>query len=163
MEQPPEFEIETVEREGELVVTARLSLAPDECYRLFCDADLIFDWLWVVDTAVVQRRDERNRAVQVDFIGSLQRASIGYTLSYDYDDAQREVRWHNVGRGVKQLVGSARFLPHPRSGCLLEYHLSSQLMAGLPPWADQLYRDRPAEAVVLDFCEFVERQSDRRA
>lgn len=160
--EPPEFEINVEQQDGETVVTARLGLPADECYRLFCDADLIPEWLWVVDTAVVQQRDERNRAIQVDFIGSLERASIGYTLTYAYEDATHEVCWHHVGRGVKQLAGSARFDSHPEAGCLLEYRLRSQLLSGLPPWADQLYRDRPAETVVLDFCEFVERHGSRK-
>jgi len=155
----PEFQIEVEVRDGETVVSARLRRTAEECYRLFCDADLIPEWLWVVDTAVVQERDPRNRAVRVDFIGALERASIGYTLSYEYDDAGLEVRWHHLGRGVRELAGSARFVSREDGGCLLEYRLRTQLTAGLPPWADQLYTERPAETVVVDFCEFVESRS----
>ena len=153
----PEFQIDVEERDGETVVTAVLRCDVDECYRLFTDVDLIPQWLWVVDTSVVQERDEKNRATRVDFIGSLERAAIGYTLTYDYDDEQREVRWLQTGRGMKQLAGAARFEAVGDGRCRLEYSLRTELTAGLPPWADQLYHQRPAETVVLDFCEFVER------
>lgn len=156
----PEFQIDVEQRDGETVVTATLHRDADVCYRLFTDADLIPQWLWVVDTAIVQERDAKNRAIRVDFIGALERASIGYTLVYEYDDEQREVSWLHAGRGVKQLAGSARFAPTGEGRCRLEYRLRTELTAGLPPWADQLYRQRPAETVVLDFCEFAERHPD---
>lgn len=152
------FSIHVQQVEGETVVTAHIAAEAEFCYALFCDADLIPEWLWVVDRAIVQRRDERRRALEVDFLGALERASIGYTLRYSYDDERREVTWHHQGRGVKELVGRARFVDRPEGGCTLTYVLASSLARGLPPWADQLYQQRPAEAVVLDFCEFVERK-----
>lgn len=154
-----DLDVRVEQRPNETVVTARLRPGADQCYGLFCDVDRIPQWLWVVDTAVVQERDAQNRATRVDFIGSLERAAIGYSLSYSYDDERREVRWHHVGSGVKELAGSARFIPHPAGGCTLEYRLTSELSSGLPPWADQLYRQRPAETVVIDFCEYVEREA----
>lgn len=156
----PRFEIDVEQRDGETVVTARLDRSAEHCYRVFSDADLIPEWLWVVDTAVVQERDDANRALRVDFIGALERASIGYTLCYEYDDQGREVRWHRAGGGERRLAGSARFADRDGGGCLMEYRLTSELTTGLPPWADQLYRQRPAETVVVEFCEFALREGD---
>lgn len=151
-----DFEL-SVERRGDAtVVTARLGQPAQRCYEVFCDADLIPQWLWVVGKAVVQERDARDRALRVDFIGSLERASIAYTLAYSYDDAQREVQWHRLGGGVKTLAGAARFDPRDEQSCTLRYTLSSELRDNLPAWADDLYRQRPAETVVIDFCEWLE-------
>jgi hypothetical protein len=151
-----DFAITVEQRDGLTVVTARPVGQALRCYELFCDADLIPNWLWVVGKAVVQERDDRGRALQVDFIGSLERASIAYTLAYSYDDQQREVQWHRVGGGVRNLAGSARFESEQDERCRLVYTLTSELSENLPAWADELYRQRPAETVVIDFCEWLE-------
>jgi ribosome-associated toxin RatA of RatAB toxin-antitoxin module len=157
----PDFDISVEESEGQITVTAHLHHPADFCYQLFCDADLIPKWLWVVGTAVVQRRDEQQRALEVDFIGSLERASISYTLLYAYDDEKRKVTWHHAGSGVKVLAGSARFVPDGDERCTMRYSLESELAAHLPTWADDLYKKRPAETVVIDFCEWLEHYQQR--
>ncbi len=151
-----EFALSVEQHNGLTVVTARPARPALRCYELFCDADLIPNWLWVVGKAVVQKRDDKGRALQVDFIGSLERASIAYTLAYSYDDQHREVQWHRVGGGVRNLAGSARFSPGDDERCTLVYTLTSELSDSLPAWADELYRQRPAETVVIDFCEWLE-------
>lgn len=153
----PDFDITVDQSEGTMVVTAQIHHPADYCYQLFCDADLIPKWLWVVGTAVVQRRDQQQRALEVDFIGSLERASIAYTLIYSYDDERRQVTWHHVGSsGVRALAGSARFIPNGEVRCTMRYTLESELSTSLPTWADDLYRLRPCETVVIDFCEWLE-------
>lgn len=142
-------------------VEVRLPAPAERCYRLFGDADHITEWLVVVGTAVVRKRDTRGRALEIDFLGSLQRASVGYTLAYDYDDERLEVRWRRKSGSLRQLAGSARFLPEGEGACRMEYRLKAELPEALPPWADELYRARPAETVVLDFCEWLEAQLER--
>ena len=92
---PTSFELKVTEEEDRTVVEARLEQTAEQCYRLFSDADHIAEWLVVVGTVVVRRRDDRGRALEVDFLGSLERASVAYTLSYEYDDPQLEVRWRH--------------------------------------------------------------------
>ena len=151
----PDFDLKVSEGPEETVVEVLIPRAAEHCYRLFSDASHLSKWLLVVGTVVVRNRDEQGRALEVAFMGSLQRASIGYTLIYEYDDALREVRWHHQGGSIKRLAGSARFTPKADELCLLRYALASELPKQLPPWADELYRKRPAETVVLDFCEWV--------
>ncbi len=151
----PDFDLKVSEGAEETVVEVRIPRAAEACYRLFSDASHLPKWLLVVGTVVVRKRDEQGRAREVDFMGSLQRASIGYTLAYEYDDATREVRWRHAGGSVRRLAGSARFTAEGPERCLLRYALASELPSQLPPWADELYRKRPAETVVLDFCEWV--------
>jgi uncharacterized membrane protein len=151
----PDFDLRVSEGEGETVVEVTIPRPAEACYRCFADADQLGEWLVVVGTVVVRVRDEQRRPLEMDFMGVLERASVGYTLLYEYDDAQREVRWRQKGGGVKRLAGSARFSPAGDTSCVLRYALASELPKKLPPWADELYRARPAETVVLDFCEWV--------
>lgn len=141
------------------LVRAPLDWSAEVAYRKFSDADSIPEWLWVVGTAVVQRRDDAGRPLQVDFLASLERASIGYTLDYTYDDRRRQVTWRRVGgRAVRALDGFARFEPDGRDKCIMRYGLGVQLADNLPPWADEIFRDSPAESVVVDFIEWLETQ-----
>ena len=142
-------------------VRVRLPGPAERCYRLFSDASHIAEWLVVVGTVVIRQRDAQGRALEIDFMGSLQRASVAYTLSYEYDDERLEVRWRHKAGSVRKLAGSARFIPGTEKSCRLEYRLATELPANLPPWADELYRTHPAETVVLDFCEWLEGQREK--
>ena len=153
-------DLQLEERDGETVVTARLPRSADLCYRLFCDVERLGEWLTVVATIVVRRRDERGRPVEVGFTGNLLRASITYALVYEYRDDQPEVRWSvgESGSGVRKLAGSARFTPEGPETCEMRYALATEMAPHLPRWADSFYGSRPAEAVVMDFAAWVERQ-----
>jgi hypothetical protein len=159
---PADLEM-TVERRGETaVITARLEQPAEFCYRLFCRVDDVPGWLWVVGRAVVQERDAQGRALEVDFMGSLKRASIAYSLSYTFDDDLLEVCWHRRSGSLRALAGAARFTPEADGGCRMRYVLHSELPEGLPRWEDELYQSRPAEAVMLDFCDWVDRKWEER-
>jgi hypothetical protein len=151
----PEYELEVQDEHGETVVTARLDLPAAEAFRLFCDPIHLSEWLFVVGTVVVGRRDARGRPLEIDFMGSLDRCSISYALGYSYDDATLEVRWDQTRGSPTRICGHARFVPRDDGSCTLRYVLTAQLPGHLPPWSDELYRSRPAETVVLDFCEWL--------
>lgn len=151
----PEYQLRVVQEGGDTIVTAYLDQPADHVYRLFCDADHLTEWLFVVGTVVVCDRDAQGRPLEIDFMGSLERASVSYTLYYEYDDQLREVRWRLKRGSPKQIAGSARFVPEGGQGCRMRYRLVAELPTHLPPWSDELYRERPAETVVLDFCEWL--------
>lgn len=155
-----DLQLSVKEIEGETVVSVVLDRTADYCYRAFSSAEEIPKWLMVVGRAVVRAQDPRGRALEVDFTGTLERASVAYTLTYHYNDVTREVTWHRQGGGggVKELAGSARFIPEGMTRCRLRYALRTELASSLPPWDDGLYESRPAEAVVLDFCEWLEQR-----
>jgi ribosome-associated toxin RatA of RatAB toxin-antitoxin module len=148
------------QRDGEMVVTARLPRSADLCYRLFSDVERLGEWLTVVGSVAVRRRDEQGRALEVAFTGHLLRASIAYALVYEYRDAEREVLWSvsEGSGGLKRLAGSARFTPEGDEACAIRYALATEMAPQLPRWADSFYGSRPAEAVVMDFGAWVERQ-----
>lgn len=156
---PDDLRLQVQEGKDKTVVTVHLEHEAAHCFGRFCQVDEVPTWLWVVSGAVVHKRDSLGRALEVDFMGHLQRASVGYALSYRYDDGKMEVTWHNRKStgAVKDMSGSARFIPAPDGGCTLHYTLHSELSGSLPDWDDRLYRARPAEAVVLDFCEWLDR------
>jgi len=158
-----DYDMQVESSEEGFVVTARLKQSAEFCYALFCEVERVSEWLWVAGTSVVSRRDERGRATEVDFMGSLKRASVSYRLAYEYDDAEREIRWRNSSGSVKELSGSARFAPvEGGPGCLMRYRLKTELAENLPGWEDEFYSRRPAEAVVIDFCDWAESQWRKR-
>lgn len=161
---PDDLQLKVQEKGGDTVISVRLERPAAYCYQRFCQVDEVPTWLWVVGGAVVHTRDELGRALEVDFMGQLERASVGYALSYAYDDGKMTVSWSNrkSSGAVKAMSGSAHFIPDGPDACRLRYTLTSQLSGTLPAWDDRLYQNRPAEAVVLDFCEWLDRSEDER-
>ena len=156
-----DLDLHVYEEEDGTRVEVRLPGSAELCYRMFSDASHIAEWLVVVGTVVIRQRDEQGRAVEIDFLGSLQRASVAYALSYEYDDERLEVRWRHKSGSLRKLAGSARFIAGTEQFCRLEYRLAAELPGNLPPWADELYRAHPAETVVLDFCEWLEGRREK--
>ncbi len=149
----------TVTRQGgQTRVEALVDKPAVFCYRLFCVPEDTPRWLSVVGRTVVQQRDTQGRASVVDFMGSLKNASIAYTLHYLYDDGALQVIWEHRSGTAVSLAGMARFIPRGTRACRIVYSLRSELSHGLPQWSDELYHDRPAEAVVLDFIEWVDKK-----
>lgn len=148
--------------ERQALVTARLDRPAERCYRLFCDVEQVPRWLGIVQQVTVHERDARGRPARADFVGVLQDGAVCYTLSYTYDDRARRVSWRQHSGGVEAMVGSAVFTPHDDGGCLLDYSLRAVLPDTLSPWSDPLYRSRPAEAVVIGFCEWVSQHGGRQ-
>jgi hypothetical protein len=153
-------DLQLEEHDGETVITARLPKSADTCYRLFSDVERLGEWLTVVASIVVRTRDERSRALEVAFTGHLLRASIAYALVYEYRDAEREVLWSESegNSGLRRLAGSARFTPDGPDRCVMRYALATEMAPHLPRWADSFFGSRPAEAVVMDFGAWIERQ-----
>lgn len=149
------YQVRLEAHEGENVVTARLPRPAQQCYRLFCDAERICEWLIAVVETRVIRRDESSRAVEVEFRGTLDQASVVYTLDYEYDDESLRVQWSSGHGSIVTIAGSARFSPADEESCWLRYRLISERAHYLPKWDDLLYEVRPAETVVLDFCDWV--------
>ena len=155
-EKDGDLQLKVEHHDAQTVVTALLDKPAEYCYRMFSRPEDTPRWLWVVGNAVVQRRDHIGRALDVDFMGKLERASIAYSLTYAYDDDELEVSWHRHGGAVKALAGTARFSPEDEGSCRMRYTLQSEISKNLPRWSDGLYDTRPAESVVLDFCEWLD-------
>lgn len=122
---------------------------------MFCDAERIREWLIAVVDAKVMRRDDKARAIEVEFRGTLDQATVVYTLDYEYDDDQLRVQWSSGTGSIVKIIGSARFTSIDEESCWMRYRLISERAHYLPKWDDLQYEVRPAETVVLDFCDWV--------
>jgi len=122
---------------------------------MFCDAERIREWLIAVVDAKVMRRDDKARAIEVEFRGTLDQATVVYTLDYEYDDDQLRVQWSSGTGSIVRIIGSARFTAIDEESCWMRYRLISERAHYLPKWDDLQYEVRPAETVVLDFCDWV--------
>jgi ribosome-associated toxin RatA of RatAB toxin-antitoxin module len=137
-------------------LSTALPRGADECYSLFCEVERIPEWLTVVRSAVVTGRDERRRARDVAFLARLERATVGYTCSYEYNAQHRRVGWQTRESSSIRVAGHAQFSPLGERACLMTYHLDLDLGAhGLPNWVDPLFEGHAASASLVDFRDFV--------
>jgi uncharacterized membrane protein len=149
------YQVRAEDAEGETVVTARLGRPAKQCYRLFCDAERLREWLIAVDRVEVLRRDREARAREVEFHATLKHVDISYTLSYKYDDERLRVQWTSGTGSIIKVAGSSRFTEIDDEACWMRYRLISERAHYLPEWDDLRYEHNPAETVVIDFCDWV--------
>jgi len=139
-------------------LTIPLPRTADACYELFCDVGRIPEWLTVVRSAVITRRDRNERPREVAFLARLERATVGYTLTYRYRHSERWVCWATPEESSISVSGFAQFSPLGARSCLMTYSLALDLGDGrLPSWSDPLYEGHAASAAMTDFRDFVTR------
>ena len=160
----PEATIDTVEdarfdeRWVDEMVTApkldlqtQLPVSAQRAYELFCDSERIPSWLQVVRSSRVIRRFEDGRAKRTAFIAQMERASMGYTLHYRYDDQARCVTFSTAPDASTQITGRAYFEDRGSRYCVMHYELDLRSSTQLPEWEDKGYAGHPAQAVLRDF------------
>lgn len=126
----------------------------DACYELFCRVERIPEWLKVVRSATIVRRDGRDRPIEAAFLATLHRATVGYTCHYRYDDRRRFVTWSTAaGRSVR-VAGFSQFSPLGQESCLMTYGLDLDL-GHLPGWSDSNFSGHAASATMSDFRDYV--------
>jgi hypothetical protein len=102
------------------------------------------------------------RAKRAAFLARLTGASIGYTLHYRYDEANRICTWGTTPGSTTQISGRAQFLPLGERATLMQYQLKLDLPENaLPPWEDPFYSGHAASVVLNDFREHVARLARR--
>lgn len=135
-------------------LTTTLPIAAALAYRRFLDVESTPRWLPILRSAQVSDRDPDGRPLAAAFMASFERASVGYSLQYRHDPAQRELLFHTPrGSGIR-IAGRARFRELGPSACLMEYQLAVE-SRGLPPWLDPFYDNHAASAVLSRFREYV--------
>jgi uncharacterized membrane protein len=130
-------------------------------YRLFCEIDRTPEWLAVLRSAVVTKRDRQGRPRHVAFMARLDNAAIGYSCTYHYDDKDRRVSWATPEGAQIRVQGFAQFQALSVRSCLMTYLLDVDLgAAGLPGWADPVFASHAASATLSDFRDFAIRKID---
>lgn len=151
--------VEPLVPEPDWLLSVTLPRPAEECYALFCDIERLPEWLAVIRSAVVTRRDLDDRPRQVSFLARLERATVGYTCTYRYRHSDLAVSWSTpAGSGIR-VEGYARFVPLGESACLMTYSLVLDLgESGLPGWADPFFEAHAASATLNDFRDFATRE-----
>jgi hypothetical protein len=135
-------------------LTVSLPRPAESCYELFCDVERVPEWLPILASAVVTERDSRGRARRVAFQASLDRATIGYSLTYRYVPEELRVTWSTSPRSSTIVRGLASFQDVAPHACLMTYGLDFRLGPGLPPVAEPTHAHHASSATLADFREF---------
>ena len=95
-------------------------LRPAEfCYEVFCDVTRMTSWISVLRSVSVRTRHDDGKPREVAFLASLDRATLGYTLTYSYDDRECRVAWcPQPDSGVK-VEGWVKFRPLTPDTCVM--------------------------------------------
>jgi uncharacterized membrane protein len=141
-------------------LSSTLPISAEEAYALMSLSERIPEWMAVVRSARTLTRYLDGRPEKVAFIVNLQRASMGYTLRYSYDDSALTLKWATAPGAKTVVAGSARFQPLGPKACLVHYELELSKHSSLPAWNDEMYNGHPASSVLNDFRDFVQRTKD---
>jgi ribosome-associated toxin RatA of RatAB toxin-antitoxin module len=139
-------------------LTATLPVNAQRAYEIFCDVEQIIQWVSVVTSVRVLEANPRGRAQRAAFIASLARASVGYTLEYEYREPERVVSWWTPDAPAFRVGGRAQFDPLGDRACLMHYELHLDLPEGaLPPWGDSYFDGHAPSTVLGDFRDYLNR------
>jgi hypothetical protein len=127
------------------------------CFALFADIERTPEWLSIVRCAVVTERDLIERPRKVAFLCSLQRATVGYTLTYRYRSADCRIAWSTPRRSSLKVRGSVQFQPLSSQACLMTYCLDLAFGRGLPRFEDAAFAAHATSATMHDFRDYVMR------
>ncbi len=138
-------------------MTVILPRSADACYALFCDVERTPEWVPVLASAVITERDRGGRPRRVAFQARLERASVGYTCTYRYRHAERQVAWATPARAALVVRGLAQFQPVADAACLMTYSLDLRVRRGLPPLAARGFAVHASSATLGGFRAFAAR------
>jgi hypothetical protein len=128
-------------------------------WTLLADPRLASEWVLGVAGAEILALDGDERPTRVRFTGMPSAASLEYEMAYEYDAAERRLRWHTVGDTDRALDGEAWIEVLGPVRCRLHYQMAAHPSRALPSWArDTLADDTPAK-VVKAFQRFAERRA----
>jgi hypothetical protein len=142
--------------EADTVLTTTLNVDAPTAYARFCEIERLPSWLSIVHAAKILTRNDDGRPERVSFLAHMERATIGYTLTYTYAESQLRVGWTTDDDSGIGLSGSASFHALGDRGSLMNYELMLD-MPNLAAWEDPFFDSHAASAVVCDFRDYVKR------
>lgn len=144
------------DNDSELVVTIPRSARA--CYELFADVERLPEWLPIIKSAAVRQRDEHERAIEVAYMATHDRSTVGYRLRYIYSERDLSMSWSTVAGSSIQISGSVQFTAMGEKACLMRYHVDADfsVIGGMA----QIGRGRQqASAVIAEFRDFMQRKT----
>lgn len=140
--------------------SATLGVSAQVAYEALADVSQTPRWLSVVRSARVAQSDAEGRPLHVAFLAQLDRATIGYTLSYRWDPGAFAVSWSTPAGASVVVAGEAVFTPLSARACLFHYRLT--LHAPFTPDWSASFAGNAAACVVSDFREYLRRLAPPR-
>jgi uncharacterized membrane protein len=137
-------------------VSATLPVGAGTAFEAFADIAQTPRWMSIVQSARVARVDDNGRPSVVAFLARLERATIGYSLSYRWDPTDLTVSWSTPDGATVHISGDARFTPLSARACLLHYRLTLELPFE-SEWASVGFGGNAAAAVASEFREHLRR------
>ena len=108
-------------------VSATLPVGARTAFEAFADVAQTPRWLTAVQSARIASTDENGRPLLVAFLARLERATIGYSLTYRWDPTDLSISWTTPDGATVQIAGNVRFTPLSTRACLMHYQLSLEL------------------------------------
>lgn len=140
----------------ELTVTLPVSAAM--AYEVFCDVEQIPRWVSVISSVRILEATPRGRVRRAAFMAKLKNGAIGYTLEYDYRNAERVVSWWTPDQPAMRVGGRAQFNPLGDRACLMNYELFVDMPNGvMAQWGDPYFDGHAPSAVLGDFRDYLSR------
>jgi uncharacterized membrane protein len=140
------------------ILTTTLPVSAQRAFELFCDLRRAPEWVSVVRSVQILAEDSRGYATRVAFLAVLERATIGYTLSYRPNPDKLAVSWESEPGGSVIVRGRAEFSALGPKASMMHYQLQLDVPVGtLPAWGDPFFDGHAASAVLGDFRDFVHR------
>lgn len=142
--------------ESQLPMTATLPTSAECAYRIFVET-MLSDWMPVVSSCQVLRADECGRADITAILIRFQRATLGLTLHFTYNDEERIASWTTGPDSSTQIRGSVRFQSLGKNASMIHYELDVDLHASVPDWDEGMYNSHFESAFLSDFRDYLSR------
>ena len=128
------------------------------CYEVFSDVRRIPEWVPSVSSVQTQKLDPWGRAAEVGYVASLGRASVGYTVYYEYDDQALTVSWKTRDGSSIRLNGHAVFVALSERACMIHYSLDMRFpLSTLSIHQVSNHDAHPTSQALSDFREYISR------
>lgn len=137
-------------------ITTTLPICSLAAYRYFVAVELLPAWLPVIHSARVLSRNHNGRPDQVSFLAEMTRATVGYVLDYEYDEANLVVRFSTPEDSAIKVSGWARFTPLGHYASLMEYQLRVD-RGSLPAFDNSFFANHEPSAVLHHFRDYLTR------
>lgn len=124
-----------------------INASVEQCFDVLADFDAYPEWAGDLKEVAVLERDDRGRAVVVEFRAAGMGRSTRYQLRYDYSDAPKRLGWCLESGDIQRELDGA-YLLEPSSAepdaTDVTYELSVDLIIPIPG-----FQKRRAEAKIL--------------
>ena len=147
--------LDPIEHGGDWITTT-LPVCALAAFRHFAAIEDLPNWLPVIHSAHVISRNENGRPDKVSFLSQMTRATIGYALVYEYDEAELSVRFTTHEDSSVRVSGWAKFSPLGHYASLMEYQLRVD-RGSLPEWRDPFFENHAPSAVLSHFRDYLNR------